>query len=371
MSSAVNIGMRWISVRRLMLPVGAVAIAGAFVWLAALRWNAWVGSASSQVTDDAYVRAHISRLSARVSGQVVIVAVDDFQRVRGGDLLVEVDQEDYAAAVAQAEASVSAAKAALDNLDNQIELQYATIAQAEAARQASTAHEVQTKQEEERQQSLIATNSGTRQKLEQAVADHARAQADVKASTAFIAMQRHQIGVLNGTKQQRSADLLGAQAALTSAKLKLSYTRIVAPFDGLVSERQVQPGDYVNVGSNLISVVPIPNVFVIANYKETQLTRVKTGQRVDLSVDTFPDHILRGRVERIAPASGSQFALLPPDNATGNFTKVVERIPVRVKFDAGQPLVDRLLPGMSVVTRIHVDEDVNRLDRPIVGSNGQ
>jgi membrane fusion protein (multidrug efflux system) len=363
-----SVGTRWVPVRRLMLPVSAVAIAVAFVWFAALRWNAWVGSASSQVTDDAYVRAHITRLSTRVSGQVHIVAVNDFQRVRAGDLLVEVDQEDYAAAVAQAEASVAAAKAAMDNLDNQVELQYATIAQAEAARQAVMAREVETKQEEERQQSLTATNSGTRQRLEQAIADHARAQADVKASAAFIAMQRHQMAVLNGTKQQRAADLLGAQAALTAAKLKLSYTRIVAPFDGLVSERQVQPGDYVNVGSSLISVVPIPNVYVMANYKETQLTRVKTGQRVDISVDTFPDQILRGRVKRIAPASGSQFALLPPDNATGNFTKVVERVPVRIKFDAGQPLVDRLLPGMSVITRIHIEEAVAAVDQPITGS---
>jgi membrane fusion protein (multidrug efflux system) len=172
----------------------------------------------------------------------------------------------------------------------------------------------------------------------------------------MIAMQQHQLEVLNGTKQQRAADLLGAQAALRAAKLKLSYTRVVAPFDGLVSERQVQPGDYVSVGSSLISVVPIPNVYVIANYKETQLTRVKSGQRVSISVDTFSDQTLHGQVERISPASGSQFALLPPDNATGNFTKVVERIPVRISFDRGQPLVNRLVPGMSVITRIHIDD---------------
>jgi membrane fusion protein (multidrug efflux system) len=290
-----------------------------------------------------------------VAGEVRTVAVNDFQHVRAGDLLVEVDPEDYLAVVAQAEASVAAAKAALDNLNNQVELQYATIAQAEAARQSATAHELETRQEQDRQQSLIATNSGTRQRLEQATADHVRAQADVKASAAFIAVQQHQMEVLNGSKKQRAADLLGAEAALKAAKLKLSYTRIVAPFDGLVSERQVQPGDYVNIGSSLISVVPLPNVYVIANYKETQLSRVKPGQPVDIFVDTFPDEILRGRVERVAPASGSQFALLPPDNATGNFTKVVQRVPVRIGFDEGQPLLERLLPGMSVITRIHTD----------------
>jgi membrane fusion protein (multidrug efflux system) len=130
----------------------------------------------------------------------------------------------------------------------------------------------------------------------------------------------------------------------------------VAPFDGVVGAREVQPNDYVNIRTNLINVVPLPNVYVIANYKETQLTRVKPGQSVDVTVDTFPDQVLRGKVERIAPASGSQFALLPPDNATGNFTKVVQRIPVRIQFDKGQKLLDQLLPGMSVVTKIHTDE---------------
>ena len=185
-----------------------------------------------------------------------------------------------------------------------------------------------------------------------ALADYARAQADVRASRAVIAAQRHQLEVLSGTKKQRGADLDAAKATLAAAKLKLGYTRIVAPFDGVTGERQVQPGDYVNIGTNLINVVPLPNVYVIANYKETQLTHVKPGQPVDVTVDSFPNETLHGRVERIAPASGSQFALLPPDNATGNFTKVVQRIPVRIQIDKGQPLLDRLLPGMSVVTRI-------------------
>ena len=162
--------------------------------------------------------------------------------------------------------------------------------------------------------------------------------------------------MLSGTKKQRGADLDAAKATLAAAKLKLGYTRIVAPFDGVTGERQVQPGDYVNIGTNLINVVPLPNVYVIANYKETQLTHVKPGQPVDVTVDSFPGEQLHGRVERIAPASGSQFALLPPDNATGNFTKVVQRIPVRIQLDKGQPSLDRLLAGMSVVARIHTDE---------------
>ncbi len=341
---------------RLAIPVFAVLAAFAFIALATLRWDEWIGAATIQTTNDAYVRAELTRLSSRVSGEVLTVAVKDFQHVKAGDLLVQIDPADYEAQVAQAEAGVAAAQAALDNLNNQVELQYATIAQAEAAQVSAAALEVEARQEQERQQSLSQTDAGTRQRLEQATAAYAKAQADVRASRAVVAAQRHQLEVLQGTKKQRAADLDAAKAQLAAVKLKLGYTRIVAPFDGVVGERQVQPGDYVNIGTSLISVVPLPDVYVIANYKETQLTRVKPGQPVELTVDSFPDQKLRGRVERISPASGSQFALLPPDNATGNFTKVVQRVPVRIQFDNNQPLLDRLLPGMSVVTNINTVE---------------
>jgi membrane fusion protein, multidrug efflux system len=345
----------WQAWRRLAIPLVAVAAVLIFIAVATLRWDAWVGAATVQTTDDAYVRAELSRLSSRVAGEVLTVAVKDFQHVKTGDLLIQIDPADYQAQVAQAEAGVAGAKAALDNLANQVELQYATIAQAEAQRVSAIAIETESREEQERQQSLEQTAAGTRQKLEQAVAAYAKAQADVKASAAIIAAQRHQLEVLGGTKLQRAADVLGAQATLAAAKLRLGYTRIVAPFDGVVGERQVQPGDYVNIGSSLINVVPLPKVYLIANYKETQLTRVKPGQAVDIVVDTFSSETLHGRVERIAPASGSQFALLPPDNATGNFTKVVQRIPVRILLDPGQPLLEQLLPGMSATTRIHTD----------------
>lgn len=341
---------------RFAIPLLAVLVAFIFIAVATLRWDAWVGNAVTQTTNDAYVRAELTRLSSRVAGEVLTVAVNDFQRVKAGDLLIQIDPADYQAQVAQSEAAVGAAQAALDNLANQVELQYATIAQAEATLVSATAEETQARQEQERQQSLSQTEAGTRQKFEQATAAYAKAQADVRASRAVIAAQKHQLEVLAGTKKQRAADVLGAQAALAAAKLKLGYTKITAPFDGVVGERQVQPGDYVNVGSNLINVVPLPNVYVIANYKETQLTRVKPGQGVDITVDSFPDEKLHGRVERISPASGSQFALLPPDNATGNFTKVVQRVPVRIALDKNQPLLERLLPGMSVVTNIRTGD---------------
>nr|WP_246556820.1 HlyD family secretion protein [Bradyrhizobium liaoningense] len=334
------------------IPLFAVIVALGFVALATLRFDEWVGNAVIQTTNDAYVRAELTRLSSRVSGEVLSVGVTDFQRVKAGDLLIQIDPADYEAQVAQAEAAVAAAQATLDNLANQIELQYATIAQAQAARLSAEAMEVEAKQEQERQQSLSQTESGTRQRLEQAVAAYAKAQADVRASRAVIAAQQHQLEVLQGNRKQRAADVEAAKATLTSAKLKLGYTKITAPFDGVVGERQVQPGDYVNIGTNLINVVPLPKVYVIANYKETQLTHVRPGQPVEITVDSFPRETLRGRVERIAPATGAQVALLPPDNATGNFTKVVQRIPVRIQLDDGQPLLTRLVPGMSVVTSI-------------------
>ncbi len=340
------------SLGRLAIPLFAVVVAFGFIALATLRWDAWVGSAVIQTTNDAYVKSDLTRLSSRVSGEVLTVAVNDFQRVKAGDLLVQIDPADYEAQVAQAEAGVAAAQAALDNLNNQVELQYATIAQSQAQQVSAQAQELEARQEQERQQALAQTDAGTRQKLEQAVAAYARAQADVRASRAVVAEQQHQMEVLAGTKKQRAADLMGAKATLAAARLKLGYTRIVAPFDGVVGEREVQPNDYVNIGSNLINVVPLPDVYVIANYKETQLTWVRPGQPVEVTVDSFPGERLNGHVARIAPASGSQVALLPPDNATGNFTKVVQRIPVRIALDQGQPLLDRLLPGMSVVTRI-------------------
>ena len=197
---------------------------------------------------------------------------------------------------------------------------------------------------------------GTQQLVQQATANLAKASADVRAARAAIVAQNRQLAVLVGEEATLRANLDAARANLKAAQLKLDYTTIVAPFDGIVGMRLVQVADYVTVGTNLIAVVPIPNVYVMANYKETQLTHVAPGQPVVIKVDSFPEQTLRGRVERISPASGAVFSLLPPDNATGNFTKVVQRIPVRIAIEPGQPLTDRLRAGMSVEARIHVDD---------------
>jgi membrane fusion protein (multidrug efflux system) len=351
------------TLQRLAIPLGTSAVACLFVVLATAHWNDWIGGFSVQTTNDSYVRAQTTKLKSRVAGAVKLIAVDDFEHVQAGDLLMQIDPADYDAQVAQAAAALAAANAALDNLTNEVELQYAIIAQAEAQRGSALALQVETQQERERQQSLTQTDSGTRQKFEQAVASYAKAQADVKANAALIAEQRHKLEVLAGTKKQRAADVLGAQAALDAGKLRLSYTTIFAPFDGTVGERLLQPGDYVNVGTSLIDVVPLPNVYVIANFKETQLSRVQTGLPADIIIDAFPGQTIRGHVARVSPASGSQFALLPPDNATGNFTKVVQRVSVRLELDPGQPLISRLLPGMSATTRIHLSEQTGSGNR--------
>jgi membrane fusion protein (multidrug efflux system) len=329
------------------------------VKIASARWVRWTGAASTQTTDDAVVRSDLTRLSARVAGNIRRILVQDYQTVKSGDLLLEIDPAEYEAALAQADASVAGAVATIENLDNQKALQRAVVAQAEAQRAAVHAREVQTRQELERQSSLVQGGlAGTRQKVELALADHEKSLADLVASERTIEAQRRQLDVLNGQEAQLTTQLRAAQAVRTNAELRLRYTRVAAPFDGVVGERQVHDGDYVNVGTYLVSVVPLPNVYVTANYKETQLTYVVPGQRADVTVDTFPGEVLHGRVARLSPASGSTFALLPPDNATGNFTKVVQRIPVRIEFEPRQALLAKLRPGMSVVTHIHV-EDAN------------
>lgn len=342
-------------VRRLMIPIVCIAVVVGALVFANQRWDAWVANAQTQATDDAYVHADVSLLSARVGGNILAVAVHDYQTVKAGDPLVEIDPADYQAAVEAAEATVAGASAALDNLKNQEALQTALVSQAEAEQTSAVAIATEMQQEFDRQGVLLKGGLvGTVQQVQQATANLGKASAEVLAAGAAVVAQKRQLDVLVGQEASLRASLDAAQANLKTARLKLGYTKVVAPFDGTVGTRQVQVGDYVNVGTNLIAVVPIPAVYVMANFKETQLTRVEPGQPVDITVDTFPGDVLHGRVERLSPASGAVFALLPPDNATGNFTKVVQRIPVRIGFEPGQPLVSKLRAGMSVEARIGV-----------------
>ena len=204
-----------------------------------------------------------------------------------------------------------------------------------------------------RQQNLLVTKyAGTEQLVEQAVDNEKHTEATLALNQAQLAQQRQQLNVLDSQEQQANATLKAQQAARDLAKIALGYTRITAPVDGMVSERQVRPGQYVSVGTEVISLVPLPNVWVVANYKETQMTRIRLGQPARVTVDAFPGVVLRGHVDSWSPASGAQFSLLPPDNATGNFTKVVQRIPVKIVLDHDPSLGDLLRPGMSVIATI-------------------
>ena len=335
--------------------VAVLLAAGVIVVLFATQWDRWVGLSVRQVTDDAYVRGDITPLSAHVEGYVRHVPVDDFQRVKQGEVLVEIEDDDYRARVAQAEADLLGAQAAIENLKAQKAAQHAQVAEAEGAIAATQADVQRTRLEAERQRALLATTFGTRQRVEQADAEAGRFAATLARNQAAFEAQRRQLAVLDTQESQLRAEVKAKQAMLDLAKINLGYTRIAAPVDGMVSERGVRDGQYVHAGTQVITVVPLGNVWIVGNYKETQLTHVAIGQHAEIRVDTFPGVVVNATVDSIAPASGAQFSLLPPDNATGNFTKVVQRIPVKLRIGPDNPLAGNLRPGMSVIATILTD----------------
>ncbi len=341
---------RWLGVAfRLFI----LLLVGALIAFVAYEWDWWVGSAVLQSTDDAYLRADLTPLAAKVPGYVRQVAVEDFQKVKAGDLLVEIVDDDYRAELAQAQANVAASEAAIQSIEQQKVLQQALVQQAEATIEGAEADVTRYHLEAARQQTLLAGGiAGTRQLVEQAVDNEKRARATLDLNRAQLEQQRRQINVLDSQAKQANATLGAQKAARDLANINLGYTRIVSPVDGMVGERQVLPGQYLSVGTQVISVVPLPNVWVVANYKETQMTNVRIGQKARVTVDAFPGAVLHGRVDSWSPASGAQFSLLPPDNATGNFTKVVQRIPVKITLEPDPVLGDLLRPGMSVIATI-------------------
>ena len=342
--------------RGVALQLFLLGLCGAFIELITINWNDWIGQAADQTTDDAYLQSDLTPLSARVAGYIKRVDVEDYQIVHAGDLLVEIRDEDYAAEVAQAEANVAAATAAIDNNRAQQALQQANIEAADAAIQATQADLVRFHLEDVRQKDLLATHiAGTPQLVEQADANEKRTAATLEQNRAQAAAQRRQLSVLETQEKQLVAALDAQKAALDLAKINLGYTRVLAPVDGMVGQRRVYAGQYANVGTQLISIVPLPKLWVIANYKETQMTRIRVGQPADFTVDAFPGLVIKGRVDSWSPASGSHFSLLPPDNATGNFTKVVQRIPVKIVLDDPEAASRLLRPGMSVIATIHTE----------------
>ena len=315
------------------------------------QWNACVGARSTQTTDDAYLRADVTPLSTKAAGIVAQVATSDYQSVKAGDLLVQLRDDDFRAQVELAEASVSAAQAALEDLRKQRELQQSRIAEARASLAATAADVERSRLDRVREEELLKGQATTQQKLEHAVADAKRFRANQIGQQAELDSQRKQLAVLDAQEAQLQADLRAKEASLKIAQVNLDYTRIVAPTDGMLGERKVRPGQLVSAGTYVVSLVGTA-VWVVANFKETQLANVRVGDRAEVRVDGVPGVVWSGRVDTISPATGSQFSLLPPDNATGNFTRIAQRLPVKIVLDPDQPRADRLRSGMSVVASI-------------------
>ena len=366
--------------RSIIIPIIVLGVAVVLLLTITGRWTTWEGNKLEQRTDDAYVRADVTPMSTRISGTVQKVDVQDYETVKQGTPLIELEDSDYRAVLAEAEAALAGAEAELaenqaakrvqdskvQNAETMITQSIAAVTSAKAGVAAVEPDVTRTDLERKRQEALLAARAATHQQVEQADADATRfaemlasRQADLQRAEASLASSR---SLLQAAKRERDAldtkdalyraDIQAKQAAIIVAKVNLGYTKIVAPTAGTVGERHVLEGQLVAPGMQVIDLVK-GDVWVQANFKETQLANMRRGDVADIRADTFPGTVLHGKVVDFSPASGSQFALLPPDNATGNFTKVVQRIPVKIALDPGHPLQGELRPGFSVEVTVH------------------
>ncbi len=375
--------------KSLIIPIVVLFVAAGLLFAIAGHWTAWEGNHADQITDDAYLRADMTPLSTRISGTVKKVNVGDYQKVTVGQVLIELDDDDYRANLDQAKAALAASEASLEDnqaakriQDAQIKAAEAGIVQAQAAIDATQAGIASVSPQEDRaltelrrQEALFSSKAATHQQLEAATAqegqlrgaleaqraDLARAQGALATSESQLEAAKRQREALNVKDDVFKADIEAKKAAIVVAQVNLAYTQITAPTNGSVGERHVLVGQLVAPGTQTIDLVQ-SDVWVQANFKETQLTNMRAGAPTDVRVDTFPGHVFHGKVAELSPASGSQFALLPPDNATGNFTKVVQRIPIKIVLFPGQPDLDRLRPGFSAEVTVHTRAAVNQSD---------
>ncbi|RED33174.1 membrane fusion protein (multidrug efflux system) [Rhodopseudomonas thermotolerans] len=329
---------------RARLIVGALLCAIAMA-LAAGGW-AWASAGNEAWTDNAYVRGDVTSLAPKVGGYVIAVEVDDNQQVRAGDVLFRIDDRDYRARVAQAEANVEAASARLGNVDAESRLQRALVHQAEAQLRAAEAERVLAIKTADRRRELLRTNTVSQAQVDETEAGRARAEAAVAAASATLDAQRLKIAVLETQREAGVAAQAQARAARELAQIDLDNTVIKAPIDGVIGNRQVRVGRLVAPGAVLLDIVPVDDVWLVANFKETRIEHIAPGQRASVTIDGFPNQVFDGVVDSLAPGSGSAFSLLPTDNATGNFVRVVQRVPVKIRL-IGAPLPGRLVPGLS------------------------
>ena len=332
--------------RKLLMAGAAVAVLAGAAWYG---FDYWTVGRYLVSTDDAYVKADNTTVAPKVSGYLHEVLIGDNEHVRAGQVVARIDQRDFNVALAQARADVAAAHAVIVSKQAQLGVQQAVIDAARATVDVDKAAVTFAAQENKRYTDLASTGFGSVQNAQQAQARNAGAEAAIARDTANLASAVKQVDLLKAEIVQANAALARAQALQSQAELNLEYTSIVAPIDGVVGNRSLRVGQFVQAGTQLMSVVPVAGAYVVANFKETQLTDVRKGQAVEIAVDTFPGQIVHGHVDSIAPASGQEFALLPPDNATGNFTKVVQRIPVKIALELDEGSAVELRPGMSVI----------------------
>jgi membrane fusion protein (multidrug efflux system) len=378
-----------VSKRSWIIPLVILLVAAGLLFAIAGYWTEAGGHRTKQRTDDAYLRADMTPLSTRISGTVRKVNVGDYESVKAGQTLLELDDDDYRAILEQARAALAASEASLaDNQaakriqDAEIEAAKAGIVQANAAIEAAKAGIAAVSPQADRaltelhrQEALFGSKAATHQQLETATADEGQIRGSLAAQRADLARAEGALATtesqLEAAKRQREAlntkddvlkaDIKAKKAAIIVAQVNLAYTRIAAPTDGSVGERHALAGQLVAPGTEVIDLVQ-SDIWVQANYRETQLSNMRVGNPADIRVDTFPNRIFHGKVAQLSPASGSQFALLPPDNATGNFTKVIQRIPVKIVLDPGQPYLDRLRPGFSAEVTVRTGAGANRSD---------
>jgi membrane fusion protein (multidrug efflux system) len=335
------------------LRIAFLIFAAWLVWYTAGHWDRWTGAARFESTDDAFVAGDVTPLSARVSGYITEMPVNDFQTIRKDDLIAVIDPSDYKAQLDLAQANLAAAEATLANLENQRAVQEALVREAQATIDAAEADVLRYQLEDQRQRNLYKTGiAGTQQLVEQADANATKAIAQRRLNIAQLDQQKAALAAIDIQEKQLRAQIHAAEAQVALAADNLRYTRILSPADGLVGQRQVRLGQFVNVGTQVIAVLPLPNIWALANFKETQMTNIRVGQPARVTVDAFPDLKLTGHVDSWSPGTGSTFALLPPDNATGNFTKVVQRVPVKIVLDSNPSLGALVRPGMSVEATI-------------------
>jgi membrane fusion protein, multidrug efflux system len=335
--------------RKLLMTGAAIAVLAGASWYG---WDYWTVGQYLVSTDDAYVKADSTTIAPKVSGYLQEVLAKDNQRVKAGQVLARIDDRDYRVALDQAKADVASANAAIASKQAQLVVQQAVIDAAKATVEVDKATMTFAAQENKRYTDLASTGYGSVQNAQQAQSRNAGAQAAIARDTASLASALKQVDLLKAELVQAKAALAHAEAVQSQAELNLGYTTIVAPIDGIVGNRSLRIGQFVQAGTQLMSVVPVTGAYVVANFKETQLTAVREGQPVEIAVDMFPGQRVHGHVDSIAPASGQEFALLPPDNATGNFTKVVQRIPVKIALNRDSNALIELRPGMSVVPTI-------------------